>query len=282
MNADSKEQRVGFVGLGDIGEPMARRILAAGFPTTLWARREASLVPFEGMGYHRAKDRVELGRASDVVGVCVFGEKDVSEVVLGDDGILAGMAPGGVILVHSTVSTEYVVELARQCEARGVTVLDAAVSGFRQRAAAGELTVMVGGPVDTFQRVRPILETFGAHVEHLGQVGRGLAMKALNQALGLANLASSALALETGRQLGLDQGATERVLLTASGGSFAMELLVGRILKDPQFAQLVASIADKDLAVFEDLCRSAGVLSSDLGGLAARSNDAVAGLVKTP
>jgi 3-hydroxyisobutyrate dehydrogenase len=259
---------VGFVGLGDIGEPMAQCIVSAGFPTTLWARREASLAPFEGTAYRRAQSLFELGRASDVVGVCVFGEDDVTEVVLGDDGILAGMETGGIILVHSTVSPDYVVDLARQCESHGVAVLDAPVSGFRRRAVSGQLTVMVGGPAETFHRVRPILDSFGAHVERLGAVGQGLTAKALNQALLLANIASAALALEIGRQFGLDREATERVLRSASGGSFGMEV-VDRALKDPQFAQLATAVANKDLAVFQDVCRSTGVSSDELGGLAA-------------
>jgi 3-hydroxyisobutyrate dehydrogenase len=271
---------VGFVGLGDIGEPMARCILSAGFPTTLWARRPAGLAPFEGTGYRRAESLVDLGRAADVVGVCVFGEDDVSEVVLGDDGILAGMAPGGVILVHSTVSSEYVADLARRCAPHGVTVLDAPVSGFRRRAESGRLTVMVGGPAETFEQVRPVLESFGEHVEHLGPIGQGLAMKALNQALLFANIASAAFALETGRRLGLDREATERVLCSASGGSFGMELLVGRMLKDPQFARLGTSIFDKDLAVFDELCRTAAVPDDELRGLAARAGEAVARLSK--
>jgi 3-hydroxyisobutyrate dehydrogenase len=279
VHSESKKQRVGFVGLGNIGEPMARRILSAGFPTTLWARREASLTPFEGTAYCRAEGLVDLGRVSDVVGVCVFDEEDVSEVVLGENGILAGMAAGGIILVHSTVPVNYVVDLARQCETRCVTVLDAPISGFRQRALSGQLTVMAGGPFAVFQQVRPILESFGAHVEHLGPIGQGLAMKALNQALLAANIASAAFALENGRRLGLDQEATKRVLSSASGGSFGMDILIGGVLDDPQFAQFIASVTDKDLAVFEELCHSVGVSSDELGVSAVRAKRAIANLL---
>jgi 3-hydroxyisobutyrate dehydrogenase-like beta-hydroxyacid dehydrogenase len=275
-----RQQRVGFVGLGDIGEPMARRILSAGFPTTLWARRGATLAPFEGTAHRRAESRVALGRASDVVGVCVFGEDDVRDVLLGKGGIVTGMAPGGIVLVHSTVSADFVVRLADECRSHGVTVLDAPVAGFRRRAEAGQLTVMVGGPAEAYERVRPVLESFGRHVEHLGPVGQGAAMKALNQALLLANVASAALALDTGRRLGLDREATERVLRSATGGSFGMELLTGRILRDAGYSRLATATAEKDLAVFDALCRSAGVSGAELHDLAARTGETVGRLLK--
>jgi 3-hydroxyisobutyrate dehydrogenase len=267
--------RVGFVGLGDIGEPMARRLVEAGFPVTLWARREASLAPFRGTAFRQAGSPAELGRASDVVGVCVFDEDDVREVVLGDAGILSGMAAGGVILVHSTVSVEFAVDLERECAAQGVVVLDAPVSGFRERAESGRLTVMVGGPAASFEAVRPVLDAFGSHVAHLGPTGSGLKMKALNQALLFANITSAALALETGRKLGLGEAETRAVLRSASGGSFGLEMLVGRILVDPQFVELGSKILIKDLGVFDAVCRSAGVDAAELRSIAAQAGDSI-------
>ncbi len=263
--------RVGFVGLGDIGEPMARRLIQAGFPVTLWARRAASLEPFAGSAFSAAADLAELGRSSDVVGVCVFSDADVHGVVLGAHGILAGMTSGGIILVHSTVSVESVLDLQQQCATKGVTVLDVPVSGFRERAESGQLTVMVGGPADAVATVRPVLAAFGSHVLHLGPIGSGLKMKALNQALLLANVNAAALALEAGRNLGLDRAATEATLRSATGGSFGLDVLVSRTLVDPAFAILGAKIAEKDLAVFVSICAAAGIDASELVGLAAAS-----------
>ena len=277
-----RQPRVGFIGLGDIGEPMARRIIEAGFPVTLWARREASLAPFHGTAFRRADTPAGLGRDSDVVGICVFGEDDVSEVILGDGGVLSGMAAGGVILVHSTVSVEFVVDLERRCASRGVTVLDAPVSGFRARATSGELTVMVGGPAATFEAVRPVLEAFGSHVVRLGPTGSGLKMKALNQALLFANLNSAALALDTGHRLGLDRAAAETVLRSASGGSFGLDLLVGRLRTDPEFAELGSKILAKDLGVFDAVCRGDGVDAAELRGIAAQAETSIARLREGP
>jgi 3-hydroxyisobutyrate dehydrogenase len=269
-----QQLRVGFVGLGDIGEPMARRIIDAGFPVMLWARREASLEPFRDIKFKRSASLIDLGRENDVVNVCVFGEDDVREVVLGDDGILAGMRRGGIILVHSTVSVEFVLNLEKIRSNYGV-IMDVPVSGFRARAISGQLSVMAGGPKDSFEAVRPMLNAFGSHVEHLGPTGNGLKMKALNQALLLANVTNAALTLDIGRKLGLDRVATEKMLRSASGSSAGLDLLVGRVLVDAKFAKLAADIAVKDLAVFDALCRSNGIDADEFREISARSISAM-------
>jgi 3-hydroxyisobutyrate dehydrogenase len=266
-----RQQRVGFVGLGDIGEPMARRLIDANFPVMLWARREASLEPFRDARFKRASSLAELGRENDVVCVCVFGEADVRQVVLGDRGILSGMRRGGIILVHSTVAAEFVVDLAEQCSEYGVIVMDVPVSGFRARAISGQLTVMAGGPKASFEAVKPVLDAFGSHVEHLGPVGGGLKIKALNQALLFANITSAALALSIGRKLGLDRAATETILRTASGGSAGLDLVVSRLLVDPEFFRLGEDIAIKDLAVFAALCQSSEIDAGELQEISAKS-----------
>jgi 3-hydroxyisobutyrate dehydrogenase-like beta-hydroxyacid dehydrogenase len=269
-----QQLRVGFVGLGDIGEPMARRIIDAGFPVMLWARREASLEPFRDIKFKRSASLIDLGRENDVVNVCVFGEDDVREVVLGDDGILAGMRRGGIILVHSTVSVEFVLNLEKIRSNYGV-IMDVPVSGFRARAISGQLSVMAGGPKDSFEAVRPMLNAFGSHVEHLGPTGNGLKMKALNQALLLANVTNAALTLDIGRKLGLDRVATEKMFRSASGSSAGLDLLVGRVLVDAKFAKLAADIAVKDLAVFDALCRSNGIDADEFREISARSISAM-------
>lgn len=273
--------RVGYVGLGDIGEPMARRVIEAGFPVTLWARRAASLEPFDCVDFTRATSVAELGRDSDVVGVCVFAEDDVREVVTGPGGILQGMRPGGIILVHSTVSVDFVLDLERRCAVHGVIVMDVPVAGFRARAVSGQLTVMAGGPRTSFEAVLPILNTFGSDVEYLGPVGSGLKMKALNQALLLANFTSAALALSLGRELGLDRASTEKVLRSASGRSAGLDLLVGRILTDPQFAKLAEEIMVKDMHAFDSLCQSSDVDAGELREISLRSVSAIEQLRNT-
>jgi len=273
--AESPELRAGFVGLGEIGGPMARNIIDAGYPTTLWARREATLQPFVGTGYRRAADLVDLGRSSDVIGVCVFDDADVREVTLGKFGLLSGMAPSSVIVMHSTISPAVVIELARSAAEKGVAVLDAPVSGGRLRAIEGTLTMMVGGNHAAFEKALPVLRACGRSIQHLGPLGSGQKMKVLNNVLGFANLRMAALAIETGRELGLDDHAMIASLQSASGASFALDGLVNHLLTSPETARHAVRFIEKDARIFKDICAAAGIMRSTLDQLAEESVDFV-------
>jgi 3-hydroxyisobutyrate dehydrogenase len=214
--------RVGFVGLGDQGAPIARRIVDAGLPTTLWARRAASLEPFASEPAAIAQSLVELGRTSEVIGVCVVNDADVRSVLLGPEGVVAGMAPGGVIAIHSTVHPDTCQEVAAAAAARRVSVIDAPVSGGGAAAAAGRLLVLVGGADDVVARARPVLSTFGDPVVHLGPLGSGLLAKLINNALMTAQLGLADDALRVGGSLGLDAAALGQALAHGSGGSFSL------------------------------------------------------------
>jgi 3-hydroxyisobutyrate dehydrogenase len=117
--------RVGFIGLGSQGAPMARRIVEGGFELTLWARRPASVEPFADTGARVAATPAELAASSDLVCLCVVGDDDVREVLTGDSGVLAGLAPGGVVAIHSTVHPDTCRELAELCASHDVSVIDA-------------------------------------------------------------------------------------------------------------------------------------------------------------
>lgn len=127
--------RVGFIGLGSEGAPMARRILEGGYPTTLWARRTATLEQFAGTTANFAASPSELAADSDLLYLCVVGDNDVEEITGGDDGLLVAMKPGGVIAVHSTVHPNTCLELAKKAAAQRVSVIDAHVSGGAPAAA---------------------------------------------------------------------------------------------------------------------------------------------------
>src|SRR5919201_4885402 len=121
--------RVGFIGLGSQGGPRARRIVDGGFETTLWARREASLEPYADTAAKTAGSPPELAAASDLVCLCVVGDDDVREVLGGETGVLAGLAPGGIVAIHSTVHPDTCLEIAKSAAEQRVSVSDAPVSG---------------------------------------------------------------------------------------------------------------------------------------------------------
>lgn len=214
--------RVGFIGLGRQGAPMARRILDAGHPMTLWARRAASLDAFVDTGARFAASPAELAADCDVVCVCVVADADVEEVVTGADGVLVGLRPGGVVVVHSTVHPDTCRRLGVEAATQGVFVVDAPVSGGGPAAEGGRLLVMVGGDVDAVRVCRPVFETYADPVVHIGALGAGQVTKLLNNVLFTANLATAASAIALGRALGVDTGRLAQVLGHGSAAGFAL------------------------------------------------------------
>ncbi|WP_198946434.1 NAD(P)-dependent oxidoreductase [Pseudofrankia asymbiotica] len=217
--------RVGFVGLGSQGGPMARRIVDGGFPLTVWARRASSVEPFAGTATTVAGTPAELGAASDVVGICVVSDDDVTDVLLRPDGVLAGMAPSGLIMIHSTVHPVTCQRIAETAAARGVAVIDAPVSGGGPAAAERRLLVMAGGADEDVARARPVLETFANPLLHLGPLGAGQVAKLLNNFVFTAQVG---LALDTfafADRLGIDRAAAAAVLASGTGGSRAAAIL---------------------------------------------------------
>jgi 3-hydroxyisobutyrate dehydrogenase len=192
---------------------------------------------------------MELGRASDVVGICVTDGAAVRDVTLGPNGVLAGMDRGGVLAVHSTIGTDELAVIASAAASYGVHVIDAPVSGGGGTAAAGKLTVYVGGDDDAVARARPVLETYGDPVLPMGPLGSGLRTKLVNNALNAAHFGLAHDALALGESLGLDPIRLGEALRNGSGRSFSLEVFVGLGSFDP-IAGHVGPIMAKDIALF--------------------------------
>jgi 3-hydroxyisobutyrate dehydrogenase-like beta-hydroxyacid dehydrogenase len=214
--------RVGFIGLGSQGGPMARRIAEGGFETTLWARRQASLEPYADTPAKTASSPAELAAASDLVCLCVVGDDDVREVLSGESGVLAGLKPGGIVAIHSTIHPDTCRELAETAAAQGVTVIDAPVSGGAPAVEQGTLMVMVGGEDDVIEKVRPVFATYSDAVVHLGALGAGQVAKILNNLLFSANLGAAMSTLELGDALGIARDQLCEVLHRGSATSKAI------------------------------------------------------------
>jgi len=265
---------VGFVGLGSQGGPMAQRIVEAGFETTVWARRPEQATALAAAGAGVAADLVELGAVSDVLCVCVVADADVDAVLRGPHGALAGMAPGGTVVLHSTVHPDTCRRV--QADFPQLGVLDAPVSGGGHKAAARELLVMVGGETATFERCRPVLETFADPLVHLGPLGAGQEAKLLNNALFAAQLglASDAFTIAIGR--GLDPAALATVLGAGSGRSYAAEIVAGGDHRLEGMAQLAGDLLAKDVGIIADM------LSPAHPGLLAAADAALATMATAP
>jgi len=214
--------RVGFIGLGSQGGPMARRIVEGGYDLTLWARRAASVEPYADTAAKVAATPAKLAAASDLVCLCVVGDADVKQVLEGDTGVLAGLAPGGIIAIHSTVHPDTCREIAELAGKQGVSVIDAPVSGGAPAVEQGTLMVMVGGEEADVEKCRPVFATYSDAVVHLGALGAGQVAKILNNLQFTANLGSAMSTLELGDALGIPRDRLCQVLNRGSATSKAI------------------------------------------------------------
>lgn len=269
---------VGFIGLGSQGGPMARRIVDAGYPMTLWARRPESLQPYADTAAKVAGSPAELAAASDLICLCVVGDADVAELAGGQDGLLAGARPGSIIAVHSTVHPRTCRELAERAAARGVSVIDAPVSGGAPAVAQGRLLVMAGGDPAVVQRCRPVFETYADPIVHLGDLGSGQTTKLLNNLLFTANLGTAASALTLGKALGVLPDRLAEVISRGSGNSFALNALGGDTAGLDRLAGLAGALLHKDVRLVVDLAHAAAVP----GGAVLDAADATLALMDHP
>jgi 3-hydroxyisobutyrate dehydrogenase len=216
--AKANDIRVGFIGLGSQGGPMARRIVGAGFPTLLWARRPEALAEFADTGAEPVRDLADLAARCDHIGICVVNDADVAQVC---DLLLPVMRPGSRLAIHSTILPETCIAMGARAAACEIALIDAPVSGGAPGAAAGTMTVMAGGDADAIAAARPVFESFATLITHLGGLGAGQYAKLINNALMAANLALADAALGAGDTFGLDRAALVELVNASSGRSFS-------------------------------------------------------------
>ena len=239
--------RVGFIGLGSQGAPMARRIVEGGYELTLWARRPATHEPYADTAAKTAGSPAELAAASDLVCLCVVGDDDVREVINGGEGVLAGLASGGIVAIHSTVHPDTCREIAKSAAEQGVSVIDAPVSGGARAVAEGCLLVMVGGEDEVVERCRPVFATYADPIVHLGPLGSGQVTKILNNLLFTANLGSAVSTLELGESLGIDRNRLGEVLTGGSATSKALGSIAAFGGTLDRLASIAGALLQKDV-----------------------------------
>jgi 3-hydroxyisobutyrate dehydrogenase len=212
-------RRIGMVGLGDQGQPMARLYLEQGWPFAFYARRPEVISEFTGRGGTFTPTMTELGEASDILLVIVEDDPQVREVVI-EKNMLAKMQPGSVIVLHSTIWPETCEEIAAAAAPYGIHVVDAPVSGGPQRTHDGELSIPVGcDDPAVFEAIRPALLVTGKVVERMGPLGTGQVTKLLNNLFYAAHLVTARDEAQLVVKLGLDIDAAAKVLPTCSGSS---------------------------------------------------------------
>ncbi len=250
---------VGFIGLGSQGGPIAQRIIDAGGPVTLWARRTGTLEPFANTSVRLAASPADLARQSEIVCVCVVDDVGVESVVLREDGVLAGLRQGGILVIHSTVHPDLCERIAEVAARQGVQVVDAPVSGGGPAAGRGELVVMTGGDADAVARCTPVFALFGDPVLHLGPVGSGQRAKLLNNLMLAANMGVAESAFALAKRLNVDPVQLSVLLSRASGRSYGAALLRAPDFDLAASASKAGPLLRKDVGLLVDLARSAGV-----------------------
>jgi 3-hydroxyisobutyrate dehydrogenase-like beta-hydroxyacid dehydrogenase len=253
-------ERVGFIGLGRMGTPMAANIARAGFSLTVHNRTSGPMVAFAAEhGVGTAPDPASLAAVSDVIVTMLADDDALREVMAGPTGLLAGLRPGTLVIDMGTVGRQVILELARDVGARGGDFIDAPVSGVPKVAAEGRLVIMVGAGEGQLARARPVLEAVSERIIHLGPVGAGAAMKlAINAAIhGLNQAVSEALVLA--ERAGIERTAAYEVFVA---GALSGPFVVNRraVFEHPGEGPQPFSLhlAAKDLRLALDLADEVG------------------------
>jgi 3-hydroxyisobutyrate dehydrogenase len=257
--------RAGYIGLGNIGKPMVSCWINGGFETTVYDLVEAPMAEMVGLGAKAAPSPKAVGEAADVIGICVRDDADVRAVLLGDDGVLAGAAEGAVVMIHSTIQASTVVEMAEAAAARGVALIDAALTGGEAGATTGDLAIMAGGDSAALDKARPILELCAkSGIFECGELGNGMKTKVCINVVtylqwlagyeGLALAKASGLPTEVFEEVGLANGQITPMMVRF----LTMQKMPAEARKSEAVQQVVRGhtlVAEKDLSLALQLAR---------------------------
>jgi len=253
------ELKIGYIGLGIMGRPMALNLLRAGYPVCVWARRPESMAPLVEAGAVQGSSPADVARASDVVFTNVSDTSDVEQVVLGDQGTIEGAQPGSLVIDNSTISAIATRSIAERLAVAGVDMLDAPVSGGEQGAISGNLSIMVGGKPEAFARAKPLFEVLGKNIVHVGDVGAGQIAKACNQVVIAQTMTAVGEALLLARAAGVDPAKVREALLGGFAYSRVLETHALRMLEDNYQPGFKAKLHYKDMRIVMETAHELGL-----------------------
>ena len=260
MTSDEWKPRIGFIGLGSMGRPMAARLRGAGFALTVFDARAEAVQECIRDGAAAAAVPADVARHCDVVITMLPNGDIVRSVVFDcDNCLLAAMPPHGVLIDMSSSSPTGTRSLGRTLAERGIAMLDAPVSGGVPRAETGTLSIMVGGDAAVIDRCRPVLQAMGERIFTTGPLGSGHAMKALNNLVSAAGLVAATEALLIGRRFGLDPNVMIDVLNASTGRNNSTENKFKQFVLSRRFASgFSIDLMVKDLTTAVDLAHATG------------------------
>lgn len=250
--------RVGFVGLGTMGGAMAANAARAGFEVSAWNRTPGRAGELEALGVHLRESPAEVAAASEIVITIVSDTPDVEAVLFGPGGVAEGAAAGSLVIDMSTISPSATRQFAERLAANGVAMLDGPVSGGSEGAKKGTLSIFIGGDAADLERARPVLQSLGTTITHVGPIGSGQAVKAVNQVI----LAGTYLGVAEGIVLAIKAGLdVEQTVAALSGGAAQSWVLTnrsGRMLANDYPLGFKVALHRKDLGIALSMARELG------------------------
>lgn len=256
--------KIGFLGLGIMGAPMAQRLVRAGHDVIVWNRTASRAEPLAALGARVAASPREAGLAREVVISIVTDGPDVQEVLLGPDGAATEAAPGTLFVDMSTTAPASARTISAALQARGLRFVDAPVTGGDVGAQQGALSILAGGAAEDIERAMPAFGVMGRRVTHAGPVGAGQALKACNQVMAALNLVGVCEALSLAKTSGLDLNVVVEALSLGASGSWALQNLGPRIAAENFAPGFMVDLIQKDLRIVHDAAAAAGL---DLKGV---------------
>jgi len=256
--------RIGFVGLGVMGAPMAGHLLDAGHKVSVWNRTAAKSAPLKAKGANVAATPAEVARGAEAVFVCVGDTPDVEQVLFGKGGVAEGAEKGALVVDCTTISPEAEAGFAKEMVAKGVRYLDAPLTGGQKGAVEGTITFMVGGDAADVEKARPFFSVMGKKVVHAGPSGYGQRLKAVNQLVCGIHLLALGEGMAFAKKLGLDLALTRELLISGAARSWALEVYGEKILRDDFTPGFALKWQQKDTRIALEMAKELGM---DLPGL---------------
>lgn len=252
-------KRIGFIGLGLMGKPMARNLLKAGFPLTVHNRSQAAVEELVAEGARRAGSPAEVADQADVVITCLPDAPDVESVALGPEGVASSGRPGLIMVDMSTIAPAAAISIAQRLARHGIRWLDAPVSGGDIGAQRGTLSIMVGGDEDVFNECLDVFQAMGKKIVHVGGNGAGQVAKACNQIMVAGTMAAMGEALVLATKAGVDVARVIEALQAGAARCWALEVRAPQLLRRELQPGFKARMQYKDLNIVLDAGKSYGV-----------------------
>ena len=250
---------IGFIGLGIMGQGMVRNLLQAGFTLNIWNRTRSRMAPFVESGAIACANPSDVAVKSDIIIVCVSDTPDVESVILGDNGVIFGVKEGSLVIDMSTISPQTTRTIAAALSGKGISMLDAPISGSSEGAANGTLSIMIGGDAAQVDMAMPVFQAMGSSITHVGDTAAGQTVKLVNQILVVVTMLGVSEALLFAQAGGLDLNKTLDAVKAGAAGSWMLSNRGPQVIDRDWRPGFTIDLQQKDLRLVLEAADQLGV-----------------------